>query len=146
MIELRGVKENPQHLSFGMIVFRDSKIAIVFNQNKHTLPRETGYLEESIQRTLERGAEEELGVNIKVSRYIGSLVTQFFREDFSEIEKTTCYFLAEYFSYSTRKPEEYEKGDVIKWLSLEETENIFKKEDNPELSIVDKVVFYTHNK
>lgn len=58
----------------------------------YTLPRETVYLRESLEDSLVRGVEEEVGIVVKPKRFLGSQISFFKRSDGSNIEKTTLYF------------------------------------------------------
>lgn len=93
--QTRGDLSNPFHLSVGIVIKDNGKVALVRKNNGYfTIPRETIYSRESIEDALKRGAAEELGIEIYVDKFLGSLITHFKRPDGTDIEKTTIYFLA----------------------------------------------------
>lgn len=84
--QIRGDKNNPFHLSVGGILVKNDSIYLIQKPDGYlTLPRETVYLDESLDSALIRGFKEELGVIVKVENFLGTLITRFNRSDGSEI-------------------------------------------------------------
>lgn len=138
-LELLGDAKNPYHFSVGCVIRRGNKIAIIQKTDKHyTLLRETAYSDESPIATLQRGAREELGVEIVVKRFLGGLVTHFKREGNNmDIEKTTIYFEAEAgVDISEKRQELDELQDVVLWVPYEEAYRLFQEQNNPEIEML----------
>ena len=135
--ETRGTKENPYHLSIGAIVEDSSRYALIKKSDGYyTLPRETTYSNESIEDTLVRGMSEELGVIVKVRKFLGGLLIKFNHSDGKEIDKTTTYFLCSKIGDSKRVPEDSEVNDEISWVSKDELKKKLDSCKNPEADIV----------
>lgn len=142
-ILLSGNSENPYHCSVSCVFLKDSKVTYIQKVNgSRTLPRETIHLTESILEGLQRGAAEELGVEIQVGSYIGSLQTKFVRpNEFIEIEKTTLYFKTTVVKIlDNKKLELDELEDRVFELDIQELINIFKLEGNTEYQILERLI------
>jgi hypothetical protein len=141
--QLAGDKNNPFHISAGMVLINETNQLALIRKNTGivTLPRETMYLQESFYQSIQRGAEEELGLKIEPVRYMGSLKTYFLREDNTRVEKTTLYFLVKKISAeeNNRLPMEDEVEDQTIWVELDEAESLLKSQDNPEFEILEKL-------
>jgi len=123
-----GNKTNPYHLSVGIIVQKEDKIAILQKTDDlYKIPSETMYRDESIEQCINRGMEEELGITGEIKRYVGSLISSFCRPDGTKIEKTTIYFLATYLQDIERKPEPDEIDDKIFFFSFDEAIEVLEK-------------------
>ncbi len=138
MLEVKGTKENPFHLSFGMVIIEDKKVAMIHKEGgDYTLPRETVKLKESLEEALKRGAHEEVGLLVDVKKYLGSLKIFFFR-DGEKVEKTTCYFLLKKNGKIKKTPRSYEKHDSVLWLSLPDAIGLLYQEKNSEWEMLDR--------
>ena len=123
-----GNKTNPYHLSVGIIVQKEDKIAILQKtDDSYKIPSETIYRDESIEQCINRGMQEELGITGEIKRYLGSLMSSFCRPDGTKIEKTTIYFLATYLQDIERKPEPDEIDDKIFFFSFDEAIKVLEK-------------------
>ena len=139
--QIRGNSNNPFHLSVGIVVKdSDNRVALIRKNNSYfTIPRETMYLSESVENTLKREAAEELGIEIYVDKFLGSLVTHFKRPDGTDIEKTTTYFLAKKGVDKKRNPETDEMDDEIVWVDLKKAIQELRDCENPEYKILERV-------
>jgi NADH pyrophosphatase NudC (nudix superfamily) len=138
-IQIIGNKTNPYHLSVGMIVQKENKIVVLKKPDgSYKIPSETMYIDESIEQCINRGMQEELGMAGEIKRYVGSLVNSFYREDGTEVEKTTIYFLATYIREVKRKPEFDEFDDEILFFNLDEVIKILEEQGN-ERGIIKKL-------
>ena len=139
---LSGNSKNPFHLSVSPVIIRNGKVIYLHKSNgSYTLPRETIYLNESILEGLIRGSNEELGFNIEVKRYLGSLKTEFTREGESVIiEKTTLYFEVSIISSVNKKLEDDEAGDNVLESTIEEVIKKLKESKNIEYKILESFV------
>lgn len=138
--QLRGDNTNPFHLSIGTVCIHDSKVALIKKADgTYTLPRETMCSEESLEESLLRGIEEELGIKAKVVRYIGYLITHFNRPDGTDIEKTTIYFLSEKTGDSTKSQADDETFDIIEWFEKDTCIKLLKEQNNEEFRLVSRV-------
>lgn len=125
---ITGNKTNPYHLSVGIIVQKEDKIAILKKtDDSYKIPSETIYRDESIEECINRGMQEELGMTGEIKRYVGSLMSSFSRPDGTKIEKTTLYFLAIYLQDIERKPEPDEIDDEIFFFGFEEAVKVLEK-------------------
>src|SRR5215469_15538580 len=125
---ITGNKTNPYHLSVGIIVQKENKIAILKKtDDSYKIPSETMYRDESIEQCINRGMQEELGMTGEIKRYVGSLISSFYRLDGTKIEKTTIYFLATYLQDTERMPEPDEIDDTILFFSLDEAIKVLEK-------------------
>ena len=123
-----GNKTNPYHLSIGILVQKEDKIAIIQKtDNSYKIPSETMYRDESIEQCINRGMQEELGMTGEIKRYVGSLMSSFYRPDGTKIEKTTIYFLATYLQDIERKPEPDEIDDKLFFFSFDEAIEVLEK-------------------
>jgi len=105
----------------------------------YTLPRETVYLRESLEDSLVRGVEEEVGIVVKPKRFLGSQISFFKRSDGSNIEKTTLYFLVEKVGKGFKKQEFDEKQDREVVMNIEEAIEVLKNQHNDEYRILQKI-------
>jgi hypothetical protein len=135
---IRGDKENPYHLSLGQVIINDSnKIALIKKKDGViTLPRETTYLDENYMETLKRGAQSEVGVKVKVIKFLGSLITHFNRDPNTKIEKTTIYFETRVIGKTKKDLTEDELDDVVIWREYNETIKLLHEGNNQEEEIV----------
>ena len=125
---ITGNKTNPYHLSVGIIVQKEDKIAILKKTDGlYKIPSETMYSSESIEQCITRGMQEELGMTGEIKRYVGSLMSSFCRPDGTKIEKTTIYFLATYLQDIERKPEPDEIDDEMFFFSFDEAIKVLEK-------------------
>jgi len=139
MFEVRGTKENPFHLSFGIVIIEKKKIAIIKKEDgNYTLPRETMKVKESLQEALGRGACEELGLLVEIKKYLGSLKIYFFREGV-KVEKTTCYFLLKKKGEVKKAPRTYERHDRVLWIPVQEAIELLYAEKNSEWEILERL-------
>ena len=137
--QVRGNKNNPYHFSVGAVVIKDGNIALLKKPDDSiTLPRETLYSKESIENNLARGLEEELGVIVKVKKYLGSIQEYFYRPDKTRVEKTTAYFLVIATKNTKRNPQKDEMDDEIMWLSPSDALKLLKSSNNKEYKIVQR--------
>src|SRR5262249_7676044 len=110
------------------IVQKEDKIAIIKKaDDTYKIPSETLYRDESIDQCINRGMQEELGMIGEIKRYVGSLISSFYRPDGTKIEKTTIYFLATYLQDTERMPEPDEIDDTIFFFSLDEAIKVLEK-------------------
>ncbi len=140
--ELRGTKENTYHLSVGAVIWHEKNIALIKKHDGYySLPRETVYLNESLEESISRGLKEEIGISkIEIKRFLGSQIT-FFDRDSSRIEKTTLYFEVKMHNKNDiRTPEIDEEKDEILWVSLKKAISLLQKIQNEEYKIVQKVI------
>jgi hypothetical protein len=141
--QLAGDKNNPFHVSAGMVLINETNQVALIKKNNGVIniPRETMYLQESFYQSIQRGAEEELGLRIEPVRYMGSLKTYFLREDETKVEKTTLYFLVKQVSseQNNRLPMEDEIEDQTIWMEIGEAISILKSQNNPEFEILQKL-------
>lgn len=140
--QLRGDSDNPFHLSVGQVLVNDEgKIALLKKSGgDYTLPRETIYLNESLNDCLIRGAREELGKVVEVIKFIGSQVTFFNREDGTQVEKTTLYFQTRVVGETDLKQENDEIGDELVWVDLKLAVEKLKKSENVESDIINRMI------
>lgn len=139
-VQIRGNSNNPYHLSIGGILLNEGKVFLIKKPDgKITLPRETAYSNESVHDTLIRGFIEELGINIIVLKFLGSLKTHFNRPDGTDIEKTTLYFLVEHKSDTTKNQADDEIDDEVIELELQEAIKVLTKQDNEEYLILQRI-------
>lgn len=135
--QIRGDKNNPYHLSVGAVLIEDGKIYLIKKPDGYlTLPRETMYLEESLIKTLKRGCEEEMGVKVELERFLGTLISNFNREDGTKIEKTTLYFSVIFESKTNREPKADEINDEVIKINLREAIEKMKFQKNEEYKIL----------
>lgn len=137
---VRGNSTNPHHLSIGAVILEDKKVILLKKGiGIYTLPRETMYSQESLEETLIRGVEAEIGIIVKVEKYIGALITHFPRLDNTLVEKTTLYFLVSKISESVKDQTEDEKNDEVVSLDINEAIEILKSEENEEYKILERL-------
>lgn len=139
--ELRGVAENPFHFSVGLVIVHDNKIVVIRNEdNEITLPRETIWLNESLEDCAKRGAKEELCYLIKPVRYLGTIKLSLINKDNVFVEKTTAYFVCDFVEQFSET--EFPDGEVkeVMWLSPEEAQNLLKEHKNEEYKIVERLI------
>jgi isopentenyldiphosphate isomerase len=142
MPEIIGTKENPYHLSFGILVIDDCNNIMLLKKRDgmYKIPTETVKFEETIEESVKRGAAEELGLKIDLIKYLGVQISFFNRLDGSIIEKTTCYFLAKKSGVSTRVPEKDEIYDILEWKSLSVAVKLFENLGQQlELNIIKRI-------
>lgn len=139
--ELRGVAENPFHFSVGLVIVHDNKIVVIRNEdNEITLPRETIWLNESLEDCAKRGAKEELNFRIQPTRYLGTITTVIQKKNNLLVDKTTAYFVCDFVEHSSGT--EFPDGEVkeIMWLTPEETIKLLKEHKNEEYKIVERLI------
>ncbi|MBU1110595.1 NUDIX domain-containing protein [Patescibacteria group bacterium] len=147
--QIRGDKQNPYHLSVGLVVVKDDKIVLLqkgvgdllhnLSAEIHTLPRETVYSQESIVQVIDRCAKEELGLSVDAERYLGSLITYFHRRDGTQVEKTTIYFKVNVTGKAMRAPAVDEVDDKVAWVAASKAVELLKSNENDEYKIVGRV-------
>lgn len=138
--QIRGDYHNPYHLSVGQIVV-DSQNRIALIRKPHgpvTLPRETAFSKESSHQVAIRGAAEELGKKIKVTRFLGSLIIHFIQSDKTKVEKTTLYFLTKVSGTTSKDLTDDELDNEIIWTSPPSAIKKLKKSNNIEYKIVER--------
>jgi ADP-ribose pyrophosphatase YjhB (NUDIX family) len=139
--QIRGDKNNPHHLSVGAVLIENSKVYLIKKPNGYlTLPRETMFLEETLIETLKRGCEEEMGIEIEIKKFLGTLVSHFKREDGTDVEKTTLYFSATFVSQTRRKPKSDEVNDEVIQIKLSKALEKMKSQSNKEYKIIEKLI------
>lgn len=128
----QGTRESPTHLSIGGVL-QNEKGEIACHYFKHlvvdgkegadfyVLMRETIEPNEPIESCLMRGFQEEFGAEVRLEKFLGSIVCQVQKEGFSK-EKTTLYFLCSLISIeeSRRKDGDPERGSEVRWMTLED--------------------------
>jgi ADP-ribose pyrophosphatase YjhB (NUDIX family) len=151
---------HPFHLSVGAVLVNEEKqiCCHYFKQFKtkfdnetyedfYILMRETLENNETLEEASERGILEEFGAKGKIVNYVGSIVSEFNRDDVL-IEKTTVYFLInlEECDLSLRKKDDEEKESEIQWHSIDfliskmkQQNKKYKRTDIDESSILEKV-------
>lgn len=135
-----GNSNNPYHLSVGGTLLSDGKIWLIKKPDETlTLPRETVYSNESFTATLMRGFVEELGKEVSVSKFLGSLITHFNRPDGTDVEKTTLYFLVEYIGDTMKNQADDEVDDEIIEMGLKQAIETLKKQSNEEYLILQRI-------
>jgi hypothetical protein len=155
----QGTKESPAHISIGGVLQNDKgEIACHYFEtfthfgkeinDFYLLMRETIEPNESIERCLLRGFQEEFGAEATIDRFLGSIVCQASKEDF-EMEKTTLYFLCHLVSIeeSKRKDGDPERGSEIRWVKpqnviprMKEQAMRLGRKDIDESSILEKLI------
>ncbi|MDP3934782.1 MAG: NUDIX domain-containing protein [Candidatus Giovannonibacteria bacterium] len=82
----------------------------------YILMRETPEPNETLERALHRGLQEEFGATGKIIDYVGSIKSAFKHKEI-EIEKTTIYFLCELISQdlSKRTGDDIEVKSAVEW-------------------------------
>lgn len=133
--------ENPYHLSVGAVVFdpKNKMIACQYvkeylgNTELYLMMRESLENGETLEETVARGLLEEMGIDAKIERYIGSIVSSFMREE-EKVEKTTLYYLCQLTSFdlSRRDENDEDASNDIVWLPIDEL--IIKSKDQFERS------------
>jgi len=117
----------PYHLSVGAIVVNEKKEVGCrhYSANEHeeqgelyVVMRETMEPGETIEQTLARGCQEELGLTVEIKEFIGSIVSHFSRGT-ETVEKTTLYFLCEPRSEVPAEPGGFEATGTIEWQPLD---------------------------
>ncbi len=137
--QIRGNKANPYHLSVGAVVTKDTKVAVIRKKaGSITLPRETIYVNESVEECILRGVREELGIKAKLGKFLGSNVSYFNRPDGTKIEKTTLYFSADFVETALKSPALDEVDNEILWLDKLEACKKLKETKNPEYLIIQR--------
>lgn len=127
----QGTVENPYHISIGAVVRNnEGKICchyfkkISYNESEelqdfYLLMRETMEPNETIEETLKRGLLEEFGVEARLNKYLGSIISQFYRKN-TVVEKNTLYFLCDFVSIDeSRRGGDIESTSEIQWLHPE---------------------------
>lgn len=138
--EIRGDKNNPYHLSLGGVILHQARVVLVKKKSGIvTLPRETILSQESIEECLVRGISEEVGFEVKVERFLGSLITHFNRLDNTTIEKTTLYFLLTKVSEDKRNPSIDEIEDEIMYENIGSAIDVLKSQKNDEYKILQRL-------
>lgn len=121
--------ENPYHLSVGAVVVDRKNKTIGCQYVKEYLGDTEIYLVmresledgETPEEAVKRGLMEEMGIDAKIQRYIGSIVSSFMREE-EKVEKTTLYYLCELtnFDLSRRDENDEDASNDIVWLPIDE--------------------------
>lgn len=138
--QVRGDRNNPYHISVGIVVVEGDKVVLVKKESgKYTLPSETIYFNESLEEAVKRGAIEELGMVVEGKRFLGPIISFFEREDGTQVEKATLYFQVDKVEDGIRQPEKNEETDQIEAVDLEEAVSILKKEERPEAEILERI-------
>lgn len=127
-------ESNPYHISIGAVVrSAEGKICAhyftsIFDKHSgktiedlYLLMRETIEPNESIEICLARGLMEEFGMEARLVRYLGSIVSDIPLNGVM-VEKTTLYFLCDLISYDERRrsPEDLERNSTMLWLAPED--------------------------
>ncbi len=140
MAEIIGTKENPYHLSVGIVVKDDSKVILIHKkQKKYTVPSETISLNETLEEAVKRGAREELGLLVEIEKYLGGMIFTFKRADETEINKTTCYFLVRKVGECEKTPMDDELLDEVHWFEIAEAISVLEKEGNVQAEILKRI-------
>lgn len=138
--QIRGDSNNPYHLSVGAVILENNEVTLLKKKDGSiTLPRETMYLQESVEEALVRGIEEEIGIIIQVEKYLGSQITFFNRPDNTHVEKTTIYFLVTKLRDAVRKQEFDELEDKTFTISIQKGVELLKDQNNVEYKILERV-------
>ncbi|MCA9382942.1 NUDIX hydrolase [Candidatus Dojkabacteria bacterium] len=117
--QIRGDKNNPYHLSVGIVVREGDSVYLVKHPIEgYKLPSETVHLSESIDEAIKRGAQEELGFIVETNRYLGCVISTFTREDETPIEKCTLFFESEVIRNVEKDLEADEIEQQIKQYSI----------------------------
>ncbi len=140
--QIRGDLNNPFHLSVGVVTQdKANRVALIKKKNDYfTIPRETIYSLENIEDALKRCAIEELGIEVYIDEFLGSLITHFKRLDGADIEKTTIYFFARKGSDKKRNPEIDEIDDKAVWVNLRKAIHKLRDCKNPEDKILERIL------
>jgi len=141
-IYLRGDMENPYHLSVGVVLQIKNNIVVIKKPNgSYTLPRETIYTNESLEGGLARCVKEEIGIqDMKIKKYLGSIITHFNRPNGSKIEKTTIYFLCKAKQFTIdRKPEGDEVSDEPTLMDVFQAIKVLERHKEKEEIIVSRL-------
>lgn len=124
--ELRATKEFPYNLSVGAIIQEgDRYLVLKQSDGVCRFPSETMYSDESIEDALIRGMQEELGLLVRVGKFIGSVYAEFLAPDQNVVKKTTIYFFCTKIGETTRSPQTNEVDDTIIWATKEELPALF---------------------
>jgi len=116
---IRGSAQNPYHLSIGGVVLLHNTVAMIKKPNGAViLPSETIFLDESIESCFYRGMKAELGVTSVIERYLGTLSSEFLREEGTKVQKTTLFFLGFVDEMGDRSPTVDEETDQVMWIDL----------------------------
>lgn len=138
--QIRGDSDNPYHLSVGAVILKINEVTLLKKKDgSYTLPRETMYLQESIEESLVRGMQEEIGIIIKIGKYLGSQTTYFTRPDNTNVEKTTIYFTVTKLNDIIKKQEFDELGDKIIAIDIRKAIELLKNQNNEEYKILQRV-------
>lgn len=158
----QGNSEHPQHISVGAILINDSgeicchhfltkDLKGYWKDQKiddfYILMRETIELNESLERALHRGLQEEFGATADLVDYVGSIKSTFQHKGVS-IEKTTLYFVCKLINQdlSKRTGDDIESKSNIEWHKsdfliprMKEQAIKFGRTDIDESSILERV-------
>lgn len=140
--QLRGDVKNPYHCSVGAVVLNKQGQVLLIKKSDGilTLLRETLYSNESLTDCIKRGLKEEAGIEVIVSKFIGSLINYFDRVNGTRIEKTTLYFVARLQKDNfTKDPENDEILDQVLWISIDQAIDLLSKQDNEESMILSRL-------
>ncbi len=126
-----STKEHPYHLSVGAIVVNDRGEVLCHHFHSIDVPgttfkdlylliRESLDPNETLEAAVHRGLLEEAGVEAAVQMFIGSIVSQFNREDIIA-QKTTLYFLCKLIKFDIvrRDKSDPEAGSEITFLPID---------------------------
>ncbi|MCA9367067.1 NUDIX hydrolase [Candidatus Kaiserbacteria bacterium] len=144
----------PYHISVGAVVFNDKYEICLHHFEKKNVPEHLQFLgdylddvwhlvreslegDESLQTAVLRGVQEELGIEGRVEKYLGSkidIITSPYREPF---EKMTPYHAVRAVSVGERPNIDAENKTIIEWHSPQAALEIYreqaKKTTRPEL-------------
>ena len=154
----QGTVENPYHLSIGAVVQnKEGEVCVhYFEKFSHKaagdfedfylVMRETIEPNETIEQALARGLLEEFGMKASLRRYLGSIVSNFSKND-KTFEKTTLYFLCDFISMDeSKRGGDIEATSEIKWLTasyliekMKEQRVRLKRADMDESSILERL-------
>lgn len=138
--QIRGDSNNPYHLSIGAVILEANKVTLLKKKDgSFTLPRETMYSQESIEDSLGRGVQEEIGITPKIEKYLGSQITFFTRPDNTNVEKTTIYFLVTKLADVVKKQELDELEDEVVTIDIQKAIELLKDQNNEEYKILLRV-------
>lgn len=121
----------PYHLSVGVLVLNSRNEVLCHHfpsiiidgktiTNLYLLVRETLEPNETLEKALHRGLQEEAGAVADIKAYLGSIVSQFPRGG-EIMEKTTVYFLCTLVDIdnSRRNTNDWESGSDVLFLPID---------------------------
>jgi len=133
--------KNHKHLSIGQICFnKQGEIAIIRRDEEISLPTETPKKNEKIQKTLKRGAKEELGIKIRTGQYIGDITKETKSSPNTTMIKTEIYFITYVKRFLKKATEKDTLEDKIEWLTPQELYSEMKIKDDIYLDILKEII------